>query len=81
MQAGRVWTSGGSGARYPLEWTLRCPAGEFTVRPLLDEQELDGRGSTGTIYWEGISELLDARGARVGLGYLELTGYAGRLRL
>ena len=40
-----------------------------------------GRGSTGTVYWEGLSELLDAGGRRVGLGYLEMTGYAGALRL
>lgn len=81
MTPGRVWTSGASGARYPLEWTVRTPAGRFTVRPLLDAQELDGRGSTGTVYWEGLSELLDDRGQRAGLGYLELTGYAGTLKL
>jgi predicted secreted hydrolase len=81
MRPGRAWTSGSSGARYPLEWTLQCPAGQFMVRPLMDAQELDGRNSTGTIYWEGISELLAASGTRVGLGYLELTGYAGRLRM
>ena len=51
------------------------------MRPLLDAQELDGRSSTGTIYWEGLCELRDGRDARVGLGYLELTGYAGALRL
>lgn len=81
MTPGRTWTSGASGARYPLEWTVRTPAGRFTVRPLLDAQELDGRSSTGTVYWEGLSELLDARGQRVGLGYLELTGYAGTLKM
>ena len=44
-------------------------------------QELDSRASTGAIYWEGLSELLDESGRRVGLGYLEMTGYAARLRL
>ena len=81
MTPSRVWTSGASGARYPLDWTVRTPAGQFTLRPLLDAQELDGRSSTGTVYWEGLSELNDALGRRVGLGYLELTGYAGRLSL
>jgi predicted secreted hydrolase len=47
----------------------------------MDNQELDSRTSTGSIYWEGLSELLDERGRRVGLGYLEMTGYAGALRL
>jgi predicted secreted hydrolase len=50
------------------------------VKALLDEQELDSRPSTGAIYWEGVSDLLDANGRRVGRGYLEMTGYAGALR-
>ena len=78
---GRVWASPASGARYPLQWQLDTPAGRFEVRALLDAQELDSRASTGTVYWEGLSELLDAQGRRVGSGYLEMTGYAGRLRL
>jgi predicted secreted hydrolase len=78
---GRVWSSPSSGARYPLQWTIATPAGRFEVRALLDAQELDSRAGTGTVYWEGLSELLDAQGRRVGSGYLEMTGYAGRLRL
>ena len=52
-----------------------------TLHALLDAQELDARASTGTVYWEGLSELRDAQDRRIGLGYLEMTGYAGRLRL
>jgi predicted secreted hydrolase len=78
---GRRWTSGATGARYPVQWTVHTPAGRFEVRALLDSQELDGRGGTGAVYWEGLSELLDAGGRRVGLGYLEMTGYNERLRL
>ena len=77
----RRWRSPRSGASYPVHWQLQTPAGRFEVRALLDAQELDSRDSTGTIYWEGLSELLDARGSRVGLGYLEMTGYAAPLRL
>ncbi len=77
----RHWTSPASGARYPVEWSVDTPAGTFRVRPLLDDQELDSRASTGAIYWEGLSDLLDARGARLGRGYLEMTGYAQRLRI
>jgi predicted secreted hydrolase len=62
-------------------WTVHTPAGRFTVQALLDAQELDSRSSTGTIYWEGLSALLDSAGRRVGIGYLEMTGYAGRLQL
>jgi predicted secreted hydrolase len=74
------WTSAATGARYPVRWAVDCPAGRFEVRALLDAQELDSRGSTGSVYWEGLSELL-ADGRRAGLGYLEMTGYAGALLL
>ena len=80
-RAGRTWRSPASSAIYPVAWQLQTPAGAFGVRALLDAQELDSRNSTGSIYWEGLSELLNAGGQRVGLGYLEMTGYAGRLRL
>lgn len=78
---GRVWVSPSSGARYPLEWQVDTPAGRFTLHALLDAQELDSRASTGTVYWEGLAELRDAQQRRIGSGYLEMTGYAGRLRL
>ena len=78
---GRVWESASSRARYPVQWKIETPTGMFSVNALLDNQELDSRGSTGAIYWEGLSELLDASGRRVGRGYLEMTGYAAALRL
>ena len=53
----------------------------FTVRAVVDNQELDSRSSTGAIYWEGLSDLLDAKQQTVGRGYLELTGYASALLL
>ncbi|MBX3607811.1 MAG: carotenoid 1,2-hydratase [Piscinibacter sp.] len=81
FEAGRTWTSPASRTTYPVQWRLVTPAGEHTVRALLDAQELDSRESTGAIYWEGLSELLDAGGRRVGLGYLEMTGRAERLRM
>jgi len=77
----RHWTSLASQARYPTEWRLHTPAGTFTVRALVDAQELDSQASTGAIYWEGLSVLLDAAGTPVGRGYLEMTGYVRRLRL
>jgi predicted secreted hydrolase len=81
FEPGRTWTSAATQATYPVAWTVRTPAGTFAVRSLLDAQEVDARRSTGTVYWEGLSELLDTQGRRAGLGYLEMTGYAGRLRL
>ena len=78
---GRIWVSAASRGRYPVEWNVVTPAGTFSVVALLDDQELDSRGSAGAIYWEGVSDLLDASGRRVGRGYLEMTGYAAALRL
>lgn len=80
----RHWTSSrhAQPLRYPVQWRVETPVGRFVVQALADDQELDSRASTGTVYWEGLSELLDeATGRRVGLGYLEMTGYAARLRL
>ncbi|MBL8370253.1 MAG: carotenoid 1,2-hydratase [Burkholderiaceae bacterium] len=77
----RFWTSPLSRARYPVEWIVRTPADFYTVRALLDAQEMDSRASTGALYWEGLSELVDSNGQPVGLGYLEMTGYAAPLRL
>lgn len=77
----RFWASAQSSARYPVQWTVQTPAGAFEVHALLDNQELDSRGSTGAIYWEGLSNLLDSTGQPVGRGYLEMTGYAKPLRL
>jgi predicted secreted hydrolase len=77
----RQWRSPSSAARYPVQWQVDCPAGRFILNALLDTQELDSSGSTGAVYWEGLSELTSPDGKRVGLGYLEMTGYAKPLRL
>jgi predicted secreted hydrolase len=77
----RWWNSPATKARYPVSWRVHTPVGTFTVQALLDAQELDNRQSTGTVYWEGLSDLLDTRQQRVGRGYLEMTGYAQRLTL
>ena len=76
------WSSPATRARYPVRWRVHTPLGNFDVRALLEAQELDSRSSTGSVYWEGLAELVDSvGGARVGLGYLEMTGYAAPLRL
>jgi predicted secreted hydrolase len=77
----RRWQSPLTQSTYPVEWLLRTPADFYTVRAVIDNQELDSRTSTGAIYWEGLSELIDSNGRRVGSGYLEMTGYAQALRL
>jgi predicted secreted hydrolase len=77
----RRWTSPLSRAVYPVEWMVRTPADFYTVKPVIDNQELDSRASTGAIYWEGLSDLFDSNGRNAGRGYLEMTGYAQRLRM
>ncbi len=76
----RHWRSARSGATWPVSMRLRVAGRDLELRPLFDDQELDARGSTGTTYWEGAVTAFEA-GRRVGRGYLELTGYAGALRL
>ena len=77
----RIWRSTLSNANYPVEWLVRTPAGLYTVKAAIDNQELDSRNSTGAIYWEGLCEVWDSRQKRVGRGYLEMTGYAAVLKL
>ena len=81
FEPGRRWTSPATRARYPVAWRVAAPGGPYDVQALLDAQELGGSGSSGTIYWEGVSELRDGGGRRIGVGYLEMTGYAGPLRI
>jgi len=86
FQPGRRWTSQASGTSYPVEWQVTVPDASstprrFSVRALVDNQELDSSRSTGAIYWEGLSDLLDVQGQPVGRGYLEMTGYAKPLSL
>jgi predicted secreted hydrolase len=81
FNAGTVWQSPSSGGRYPVQWNVATTRGNFTVRTLMNAQELDSRSSTGTVYWEGLADLFDVQGKLVGRGYLEMTGYAGRLQI
>lgn len=81
MLPGGVWDSPPSRAAYPVVWGVETPAGVFNVAALLDNQGLDSRASTGAIYREGLSTLRGADGSVAGHGYLEMTGYAGRLAL
>ena len=77
----RYWKSPLSQTTYPVEWVVRTPADFYTVRAVIDNQELDSRQSTGAIYWEGLSELIDSNGKKVGAGYLEMTGYSQPLQI
>lgn len=70
----KKWRSPKTGTEYPVAMRVRASALALDLRPLLDDQELDSRASTGTVYWEGAVEA-KRNGGVIGRGYLELTGY------
>jgi len=74
----RTWRSPRTGFDYPVSMTVSAGGVDYTLEPMMDDQELDSRASTGTIYWEGA---VRATGDGLsGRGYLELTGYGTSLR-
>jgi predicted secreted hydrolase len=85
----RAWTSPRSKAVWPVQQTLSIGGAAAStasvtpltidIDPLMDDQELDSRASTGTIYWEGAVRVRKDGGV-IGKGYLELTGYFRPLR-
>ncbi len=76
----REWRSPRTGTTYPVSMRVRAGVMEFTLEPSMNDQELDARASTGTIYWEGAVQAR-ADGKPLGRGYLELTGYWKPLKL
>ena len=76
----RLWRSPRTNATYPVATTIIVGPTRWSLIPLQDDQELDSRQSTGSVYWEGgVTVLRDDQPA--GHGYLELTGYLTPLKL
>ncbi|HEY1233077.1 MAG TPA: lipocalin-like domain-containing protein [Candidatus Binatia bacterium] len=79
------WRSPASGADYPMRWRVTIPAEqvELEINPAFQNQELITNRSTRVTYWEGAVDVGGtARGKSVsGAGYVEMTGYAGKLSL
>jgi predicted secreted hydrolase len=77
------WKSPRSRARYPSRWRVTVPALQtaLTIRPNLEDQEMETPESTRITYWEGSVSVEGTSHGRLvsGNGYVELTGYAGRL--
>ena len=72
----RTWKSPRTGAEYPVSMEVNG----LRLEPLMDDQELDARASSGTIYWEGAVRAYSGK-SEVGRGYLELTGYWKPMKL
>jgi predicted secreted hydrolase len=68
------WTSPTTGAVYPVRWHVTVPGHglDVTVAATFSEQEMDI--NLGPIYWEGT---VGVDGTATGVGYVEMTGYAG----
>jgi predicted secreted hydrolase len=73
------WRSPHTDAVYPSGWRLRVPrvGVDVTVTPALKDQELDTRGTTMIVYWEGACTVEGRRGGAPvgGRAYVELVGY------
>ena len=85
MQPLDDWRSPHSGARYPVSWRVVVPrlGLDAQISAAFSDQELVTRETAGLTYWEGSIAI---RGNKHGVpaqgrGYLEMTGYAGALRL
>lgn len=76
----RQWSSARSRASWPIAQRIQVGGRIFETEPLMPDQELDSRLTTGAVYWEGASALREG-GRTVGRGYLEMTGYVSPLRL
>jgi len=74
------WTSARTRTSWPIAQRVTVGDRIFETSPLMPDQELDSRLTTGAVYWEGASTLLEG-GRPVGRGYLEMTGYLTPLRL
>jgi predicted secreted hydrolase len=83
VHARGTWTSPHSGGVYPSGWRVRVrsPALDLVLTPTVLDQELANLAG-GVSYWEGAVDVADAvSGRHVGVGYVELTGYAGGVPL
>jgi predicted secreted hydrolase len=85
VQALGRWKSPKSGGIYPMRWTVRVPGEglELEIAPFFPDQELNTGKSTKVIYWEGSAHVRGTYRTKPveGLGYVEMTGYAGKLKI
>jgi predicted secreted hydrolase len=73
------WKSKASGATYPMGWRITLPSFHvaLVLKPLMVDQELVTKGSTGVTYWEGAVDVSGSfdNNSVSGSGYVEMTGY------
>jgi predicted secreted hydrolase len=81
------WKSAKTGTQYPVSQSIQLDGNTYILTPLFDDQELDARMSSGTLYWEGAVQVemmvgefklgnkSETKPQAWGKGYLEMTGY------
>ncbi len=74
------WQSPRTKAVYPVATTITTGNTRWQIDPLMPDQELDSRRSTGAVYWEG-AVTVARDGVPAGRGYLEMTGYVRPMKL
>jgi predicted secreted hydrolase len=79
------WKSTKTGANYPIKWKVTVPGEEIDLQivPAFPDQELITNRSTRVTYWEGTVQISgNLRNKTIGgVGYVEMTGYAGKLNI
>ena len=78
-----AWTSPHTQTKYPAGWEITIPGAGYRLRltPTVPDQEIRSQAPAKVTYWEGQVKIEGVKnGAPVaGVGYAELTGYAGGL--
>jgi predicted secreted hydrolase len=83
VEATGSWKSPHTGGVYPSGWRVRVAGAGLNVvlAPVVLDQELANTVG-GVSYWEGAVDVRDGvSGRSLGVGYVELTGYAGAVSL
>ncbi|UCD25927.1 MAG: carotenoid 1,2-hydratase [Gemmatimonadota bacterium] len=72
-----TWRSPATEAEYPVSWRIEAPEEGLSlfVTAEFAQQENVSRLIPSLFYWEGAVNVADAAGRRLGIGYVELTGY------
>lgn len=85
VEALQRWKSPKSGANYPIKWRVTVPGEgiDLEITPAFADQELITNRSTRVTYWEGAVGVkgIFKQSPVSGRGYVEMTGYAGKLTL
>jgi predicted secreted hydrolase len=76
-----AWTSPHTRAHYPAGWEIAIPGAGYRLRltPTAPDQEIRSPAPAQVTYWEGQVKIEGVKNGSpiAGLGYVELTGYAG----